>query len=72
MSFDGLKSMWLTKKVILQHNVGDNKLHNWQKLKPGEVAKWHLSAGKSLAPGASPTLTVLRDPLADSGSHPQY
>ena len=50
MCFDGLKSRWLTKKVILQHNVGDNKLY-----KP-EVAKWYSSAGKSLAPGASPQL----------------
>ena len=53
MYFDGLKSdYWLTKNVILQHNVGDNKLHKRQKWKPGEVAKWYLSAGKSLASGS--------------------
>ena len=33
MSFDGLKSGGLTKKVILQHNAGDNKLHKMAKIK---------------------------------------
>ena len=64
MSFVGLKRRWLTKKIILQHNVGDNKLHNWQKLKPGEVAKSPDPIGGAYS--APP------DPLADSGPLPQH